>query len=322
MQKICSEDPREPAADYQNIRFIIAVELRKSGKRSILPYGLHMIHLIVIMWRKLQTMRKEFRGRYYKCQSDTQTLAVIEAVHGKSRSVQIITDDGSWSFSRCLDRCRFSDEGFFLDLHENGVSAVGKISLGPLSPIRYDIMGPFRFVPFMQCRHSVYSMRHRTDGCIRINGTQYEFRDALGYIEGDRGRSFPKEYAWTQCFFDGGSLMLSVADIPFSGVHFTGVIGIIAMRGKEYRLATYLGARAVKTSDDEVIVRQGGYTFSAKLLEKRGLPLNAPVCGSMVRTIHESAACRAAYRFEKSGKVILQFESDKASFEYEYGGSK
>lgn len=267
-------------------------------------------------------MRKEFCGRYFKCQSDTQTLAVISAVHGGSRSVQIITDDSVWNFSHCPDHCHFSDAGFSLDLCENGVSAAGEVRFGPLSPIRYDIMGPFRFMPFMQCRHSVYSMRHRADGCIRINGTRYEFRDALGYIEGDRGRSFPREYAWTQCFFDGGSLMLSVADIPLAGVHFTGVIGVISLRGKEYRLATYLGARAVKTADNEVVVRQGGDTFSAKLLEKRDLPLAAPVCGSMMRTIHESAACRAAYRFEKNGEVLLEFESDRASFEFEYGGKQ
>ena len=69
-------------------------------------------------------MRKEFCGRYFKCQSDTQTLAVIEAVHGDSRSVQIITDDGSWGFSRHTKNCRFSDSGISLDLCENGVSAV------------------------------------------------------------------------------------------------------------------------------------------------------------------------------------------------------
>ena len=39
--------------------------------------------------------------------------------------------------------------------------------------------------------------------------------------------------------------MLSVADIPIAGIHFTGIIGNILWEGKEYRLATYLGARLV-----------------------------------------------------------------------------
>lgn len=40
--------------------------------------------------------------------------------------------------------------------------------------------------------------------------------------------------------------MLSVADIPMAGIHFTGIIGAILWMGKEYRIATYLGARVVK----------------------------------------------------------------------------
>ena len=60
--------------------------------------------------------------------------------------------------------------------------------------------------------------------------------------------------------------------------------------------------------------------LTAKLPEKRPQPLSAPADGAMVRTIHESAACRAAYRFTKDGKTLLAFETDKASFEFEYGG--
>ena len=45
-------------------------------------------------------MRGSFFGWYFKCQSDTQTLAVIPAVHqvGRNRtcSIQIITDDDTW----------------------------------------------------------------------------------------------------------------------------------------------------------------------------------------------------------------------------------
>ena len=79
-----------------------------------------------------------------------------------------------------------------------------------------------------------------------INGQKYYFRNAWGYWEGDCGRSFPKEYVWTQCFFNDGALMLSVADIPMAGIRFTGIIGVVLWRGKEYRIATYLGAKVVK----------------------------------------------------------------------------
>ena len=45
--------------------------------------------------------REWFYGWYFKCQSGTQTLAVIPAVHqnGKKRtcSIQIITEEQSWT---------------------------------------------------------------------------------------------------------------------------------------------------------------------------------------------------------------------------------
>ncbi len=281
-------------------------------------------------------MRKYFCGWYFKCQSDTQTLAIIPAVH-KSRkqrscSIQIITDSNAFCVDYPYERFRKEKTSFYMNIAENHfgsdgmqlnidtpeISVAGAVRFGILSPIRYDIMGPFRYVPFMECRHSVVSMQHTVNGTLTVNNTQYYFKDSVGYIEGDRGYSFPKVYAWTQCCFDGGSLMLSVADIPLGSFRFTGVIGVIHWQGKEYRLATYLGAKAVKIEKGTLVIRQGDTVFQAKLIEKHAHPLRAPVSGSMSRTIHESAACRAAYCFHKNEQTIFSFETAKASFEYEY----
>ena len=112
--------------------------------------------------------------------------------------------------------------------------------------------------------------------------------------------------------------MLSVAEIPMDPVHFTGVIGIIQLRGKEYRLATYLGAKVVKIRDSQVIVRQGALTLTATLLEKAASPLRAPQNGTMTRIVRENAACHAWYHLSDNRKTILKFETATASFEYEY----
>ena len=194
----------------------------------------------------------------------------------------------------------------------------GELKFGRLTPIKNDIMGPFRFVPFMQCRHSIRSMRHTVNGELLINGEKYIFDNADGYIEGDRGHSFPSVYAWTHCFYGDVSLMMSAADIPLCGIHFTGVICSVICGGKEYRLATYKGAKAVKISGGEIVIKQGDMTLYAALIEKDPHPLKAPESGAMTRVIRESASCRAAYRFEKGSRTLFSFESDKASFEYEY----
>lgn len=278
-------------------------------------------------------MKRFFYGWYLKCQSDTQTLAVIPAVHkaGRKRtcSIQIITDDDSWMipfagdlFRRVGDtiaigKNQFSRRGIRLAIHTPELTIKGKLRFGPLTPLKYDIMGPFSYVPFLECRHSVWSMRHLVCGMVHINGKKYSFKNAWGYWEGDRGRSFPKEYAWTQCCFPGGSLMLSAADIPIAGFHFNGVICALLWRGREYRLATYLGAR-VRIRDGIIRIVQGDLELEARLLNRAANPLQAPTMGDMVRTIHESAACRAYYRFRKGKHTLFAFETDRASFEYEY----
>lgn len=124
--------------------------------------------------------------------------------------------------------------------------------------------------------------------------------------------------------------MLSVADIPMAGMHFTGIIGIVLWKGKEYRFATYLGARVLQNQDGMLRIAQGDMMLEAKMKKgaqcspsagnKNGIghPLKAPVGGDMTRTIHENPACGAAYRFRVGGRTLFAFDTKRASFEYEY----
>lgn len=280
--------------------------------------------------------KRYFKGWYFKCCSDDKTVAFIPAYHccngKKTASLQVITDDtavnipfGELKYNEKklyikLGKCIFSGKGILLNYkdEESDIVLKGSVRFKSLSPIRYDIMGPFSAVPFMQCRHSVYSMAHRIDGQLTLNGVRYDFNGGAGYIEGDRGYSFPKQYIWTQCSFEGGSLMLSVADIPILGFHFTGIIGIVMIDGKEHRIATYLGARVSRLGRNYVTIKQGSYRLTARLIKKNSHALSAPVNGSMCRTIHESASCTAYYRFSYKGNVLCEFESDRAAFEFEY----
>ena len=217
-----------------------------------------------------------------------------------------------------LGKNRFGKNGIRVNIDNPSLRVKGKLDFGAITPIKYDIMGPFALVPFMECRHYVYSMRHTVNGRVVINGKNYVFENALGYWEGDSGNSFPKDYLWTQCLFNGGSLMLSVANIPFGLFDFTGIIGVVYYNKKEYRFATYLGAYIRELRDGKVRIKQGNMELEAGLLEKTGKALNAPVLGSMIRTIHESTSCKAYYKFRIKGKTVFSFKTDRASFEYEY----
>ena len=106
--------------------------------------------------------------------------------------------------------------------------------------------------------------------------------------------------------------MLSVADIPMAGIRFTGIIGVVLWRGKEYRIPD------VKRQNKMVRVKQGSLELDVRLLETSGHPLKAPLKGDMARTIHESASCRAFYQLCKGDHTLFAFETNRASFEFEY----
>lgn len=277
-----------------------------------------------------------FYGWYFKCQSEKESIALIPAVHTvngqKTCSIQLITDEESHQILLSEGRCEmradrpcaklgenvFSETGVRLNLHMTDFSVTGALRFGRPSLLRYDIMGPFCCVPFMECSHRVFSMRHEVNGVLRLNGNVFRFENGAGYIEGDRGCSFPKQYMWTQCFFEGGSLMLAVAEIPVGPARFTGIIGAVQLNGREYRLATYLGAHVASVKNREIIVRQGGLELTAALLERQSHPLQAPANGAMTRTIRENIACHARYQLRRKDRILFAFETERASFEYEY----
>lgn len=284
-------------------------------------------------------MRQYFKGYYFKCCMGDETIAFIPALHRSkqhrkgqegSASLQIITKQhvyfipydtiifGKGSLKIKVGSSYFSEKGICLDVDTKECQIHGKLKFGRMQKPKYSIMGPFQYLPYMQCKHSVVSMRHMVSGNIVVNGKNYHDVRGIGYVEGDRGSSFPKEYLWTQCHFCNDSVMLSVAEIPFCGFVFRGIIGIVLINGKEYRIATYLGAKVNYLGNRKVIVRQGKYTLTAKLIEEAGKGLKAPVNGEMARTIQESICCKAWYRFTVGDEILLEFTSESASFEYMY----
>lgn len=280
--------------------------------------------------------REYFCGWYFKCRSETDSVALIPAVHWcggkKSASIQIITDEKSWNFPLAGDQARiwrykpyaalggsrFSADNVLLHVSSGSGFAMGSLTFCSHTPLSYDIMGPFACFPFLECRHSVFSMRSTVSGNLQIGGKTYVFRDGTAYIEGDGGRSFPERYLWTQCDFSGGSLMLAVAEIPLPGLRFTGVTGAVLLDGREYRLATYLGAKVSVLGGGKVTIRQGKLMLTARLLGAHPHPLHAPLGGAMTRTVRENLVCRARYSLQKGENVLLDFESGSASFEWEY----
>lgn len=280
-----------------------------------------------------------FEGWYLKCQTKAgEALALIPALHidaagRRSASLQVVTVDSAWqldfpceafeasreAFSVRLGKSVFSSEGVTLDVDASGLILRGRLDFGPFTPLASDIMGPFRLFGGMECAHGVVSMAHSLSGQVMLNGDTLDFDGGLGYIETDRGRSFPSAYLWTQCLWaqpQPVSLMLAVATIPLPVVRFTGCIGAICCGGREFRLATYRGARAERWSEDGAVIRQGRFRLEIDVLSAHGLPLRAPVQGLMTRTIRESLCAKVRYRFYIQNRLLFDHTDERASFEF------
>lgn len=274
-------------------------------------------------------MRPYYEGWYMKQQQGGDILAVIPGRAQDEAFIQVVTADGAHYLpfpledfrqtgtrSMRVGRSLFSPIGMMLDVQAPDLELVGRLRYRELTPLRSDIMGPFAYLP-LETKHTVFSMRHRVDGEVELNGRTLRFENAKGYMEGDRGHSFPRGYTWIQStdFGCAASVMLALAEIPLAGLRFTGCIGVVWIAGVEHRFATYRGVRIREASDRAVEVRQGDMTLRVELPEAGGHRLQAPAQGSMARPIRESPAVPARFRFVKGGHTLLDSSDACTSFE-------
>lgn len=287
-----------------------------------------------------KTKRRFFEGWYFKISDKDYAAAFIPSYHidkhGKrSVFIQFINNHHSFSFSFNDSQIKRSNP-FNINI-DNNVFNLNKISLNCCQQdtsvkaeiifnkpqfLKSDIMGIFRFVPFMECRHKVYFIGSEAQGYIEHNGQRKEFNNAIGYLESDSGVSFPKQYLWTHCsaIDESGkkfAIMLSIADIPYLKMSFFGCICSIYHNDKEYRLATYKGAKVISLTDKSAIIKQGNYVFMAEKLEDKALSLKAPLNGGMSRIINENISVKMRYLFMYKDSVIFDIEQ-YGGFEYYY----
>ena len=277
-----------------------------------------------------------FKGWYFKQMNNKASIAFIPAYHIDDKgvltaSLQVITENKAYNLSFEKEDFEFnqplnikignnifSDKGIFLDINTEEIRVKGELTFTKMiTPIK-DIMGPFKYLPFMQCRHGVISLAHNVNGALLFNNEELVFSSGTGYIETDSGSSFPSSYLWTQCSFEDegpSSLMLSIANIPFLGFNFTGCLCLILHKGKIYTLATYKGAKILNLCDGFSVIKQGKMVLSAERIADKSQILKAPRKGKMERLIKESLVCQVRYVFLHDDKIIFDFISDRACFE-------
>ncbi|WP_027108112.1 tocopherol cyclase family protein [Lacticigenium naphthae] len=193
----------------------------------------------------------------------------------------------------------FTQKFIQVDLKDEQVDIKGQLQFGEWTPIETTasqptIMGPFSYLPKMECYHGILSMNHSLKGNMRIFEEAISFDGGKGYVEKDWGTSFPKEYVWIQSnhFADPTmSLFFSEAHIPFHFTSFYGFICNFRHEGKEYRFATYTDSSIEKVTGTEqevtYILENSRARLEIYARQTEAGELIAPVIGEMNQVIKE-----------------------------------
>ena len=294
--------------------------------------------------------KRYFEGWYFKNSCGDIGISFIPGISiskdGNKSFIQIITNDMSYYVNYDINDFEYSDNPFYIKIGNNyfskdsihidindtdkNIVVYGDIEYSNSinicsSLISPCIMGPFSYVPFMECNHSVISMKCSVNGNICINDREIIFDDGDGYIEKDYGYSFPKSYIWCQgnSFSKKDvSFMISIADIPFMFFNFRGLICSLIVDGCEYRFATYNNSKIVKYDVRDnylnIILRKGNYYLDISCAFGNGLKLVAPVKGEMNKDIFESITEVVSVCLRKDDEIIFEDTSRNCGLEIVY----
>jgi tocopherol cyclase len=210
----------------------------------------------------------------------------------------------------------------------------GGLTGWPVTAWSPGIMGPFGYLPFMECSHGLISFSHTLQGSLMIEGQPISFDGGLGYIEKDWGAAFPTAYVWMQSNHFSHAracLSASIAIIPtlpqgrvargldvvsrrLAGrpmSSFRGFIIGLWLDGELHAFATWSGARTERLLIDDSHVRWtvSSATERLELVTERvaGGLLHAPVRTEMHRRVVESIDARIEVRLtRRSGEVLFE----------------
>jgi hypothetical protein len=193
----------------------------------------------------------------------------------------------------------------------------------PRSLVQPGIMGPFGYIPAMECYHGLVSLDHLIEGTLTIANANVNFSGGRGYIEKDWGTNFPSAYVWFQSNHfstNGTSLSASIARIPLWGLNFPGFIIALWHEGVHYRWATYNRAKTerLEITDTHVewVVSNGKTRLTMTAERSVGGLLKAPLRTEMHKRVDETMLSTVRVRLEtREGQLVFDDCGDCTALE-------
>jgi tocopherol cyclase len=292
--------------------------------------------------------RRYFEGWYFKVVNADETRAFafipgiamdengvrqafVQVLDGKRQTAEYHKFDATefrpsfGKFEITLANCFFSIKEIVLNLP----TAHGQLKFSNTTPWPRKwhspgIMGPYSFVPFMECYHGILSMDHRIDGQLCIQGETIDFTNGRGYMEKDWGQSFPEAYFWLQTNHfsrPGISVKASVAKIPWLGNSFIGHIAGVYIDNRLFQFTTYNGTKLIKSFANiekvELVLENSNHRLEILAHRHTATQLAAPIAGFMDGRIEESMTSNIDVQLwdKKNNKLLLSDTGRNAGLE-------
>lgn len=296
----------------------------------------------LILYQGKYRLNNYFEGWYFKF-VDNKTERVFAVIPGISKNIgdphsfiQINDSIGITEYFRFnIDDIKFSESTKLEITIQKNFFSMDRVILNlpnvkadlnltnntPYNGIWPNIMGPFSYIPFMQCYHGLVTLNSRIDGEINVNNEITSFDNGKGYIEKDWGSGFPKEWIWLQGNSfkeEKTSVMLSLAHIPWVGRYFPGFLGFINIDNKTHYFSTYNNSKIEKIIIGEYVeiqIKKRQFQLNIIVTSSKSGILKAPINGSMDRSIRESVNATIDVQFFKSGKTIYEGSTKGAGLE-------
>lgn len=267
---------------------------------------------------------------------DHAFIQYADSLSGKSGYLRYPLDQVTFSTSELalkLGTTRLSDrqlevsslDGLPFDLSLE----VSEQEFYPVTPLHPGIMGPFRFVPKMECYHGVHLVYGKVSGALTIDGKTLQIDQGEIYIEKDWGKSFPSEWIWLQASgFETSNpgpldepqkplhLMFSLANIPWLGNSFNGHLGYVWWGDLKIGIGTYRGSKVdFDPQTMQIVIRKGPYHIVISPKAIRPIPLIAPSLGTMTRHMLEDLEAQIHLEIYREDQLIYSGHAEFAGFE-------
>lgn len=170
------------------------------------------------VFRKRDSTQPYFEGYYFKFINDQKEIVILIAGISISTTEKFSFIQIASNYNEEVELYKFplselkpSADSFYFKIGDNEfgpdriVINIGQINADiqltnsihwKRSFLRPNIMGFLSFVPKVECKHDVITIKTDVSGYINLEKQKIVFEHGDGYIEKNWGSSFPKEYMW------------------------------------------------------------------------------------------------------------------------------